>query len=344
MVIWILDFNQFELSTFSPYSLFMALNSNTYDLVIMGGGPAGVAAGIYAARKKIKTVLITDIFGGQSLVSENIGNWIGESSISGFDLGQKLEKHLKFHQDIDIIEGDLVKSVELKKSKVPVFKVETENGKSFETKTVLFTVGSRRKKLEVPGEKEFEGKGVVYCSTCDAPIFQGKEVAVVGGGNAGLEAVTDLLPYASKIYLIHRNDSLKGDAVTQEKVKADPKVSIILNAEVQKIFGDKSVSGLQYKDKVSGSLKELEVEGVFVEIGIIPNSDLVKDIVSLNFRGEIVTDPKTQATSQVGIWAAGDATDGLYRQNNISAGDAIKAVLNIYDFLKNPNLEILNPK
>jgi alkyl hydroperoxide reductase subunit F len=188
--------------------------------------------------------------------------------------------------------------------------------------------------LDVPGEKEFEGKGVVYCSTCDAPIFQGKEVAVVGGGNAGLEAVTDLLPYASKIYLIHRNDILKGDLVTQEKVKASLKVNVILNAEVQKILGDKTVTGLEYKDKNSGSLKELKVEGVFVEIGIIPNSDLVEDIVSLNFRGEIATDPKTQATSHIGIWAAGDATDGLYRQNNISAGDAVKAVLNIYDFLR----------
>ncbi len=305
-----------------------------YDLVIVGGGPAGVAAGIYAARKKIKTVLITDIFGGQSLVSESIGNWIGEPAISGFDLGQKMEKHLKLQKDIEIIEGDLVKNIELGEGKIPTFKIETEQGKSFEARAVLFTAGSRRKKLDVPGEKEFEGKGVVYCSTCDAPIFQGKTVAVVGGGNAGLEAVTDLLPYASKIYLVHHRDSLKGDAVTQEKIKNNPKVSIILNAETQKVIGEKNVTGLEYKDKISGAVKKLDVEGVFVEIGIIPNGDLLKDIVSLNFRGEVITDPKTQATSQVGIWAAGDATDGLYRQNNISAGDAVKAILNIYDYLR----------
>jgi len=188
--------------------------------------------------------------------------------------------------------------------------------------------------LEVPGEKEFEGKGVAYCSTCDAPIFAGKEVAVVGGGNAGLEAVMDLLPYASRIYLIHRNDALKGDPVTQEKIKKESKVEIILNAETQMIMGEKTVTGLKYRNKVTGEVKKLPVQGVFVEIGIIPNGDLVKDLISLNFRGEIITDPKTQATSQVGIWAAGDATDGLYRQNNISAGDAIKALLNIYDFLR----------
>ncbi len=310
----------------------MIHNSNIYDLVIVGGGPAGVAAGVYAARKKIKTVLITDIFGGQSLVSDGIGNWIGEPNISGFDLGQKMEKHLKAQEGIEIIEDDLVASIyEVEPHK---FKVGTKNGRILETKTVLWTAGSRRKRLGVPGEKEFEGKGVVYCSTCDAPIFGGKAVAVVGGGNAGLEAVVDLLPYASKIYLLHRRDALKGDPVTQEKIKSDPKVEIIYNAETKKIIGDKIVTGLKYLDRISGSIRQISVDGVFVEIGIIPNADLVKDLVSLNFRGEIVTDPKTQATSRVGIWAAGDATDGLYRQNNISAGDAVKAVLNIYEYLK----------
>jgi len=306
--------------------------------VIVGGGPAGVAAGIYAARKKIKTVLVTDTFGGQSLVSDDIGNWIGEEHISGFNLAQKMEKHLKAQGGIEIIEGDLVTKINLRESADirvnPRFSIETKNGKSFDTKTVLITAGSRRKKLEVPGEREFEGKGVAYCSICDAPIFGDKTVAVVGGGNAGLEAVIDLIPYAAKIYLLHHRDALKGDAVTQEKIKAEPKVKIILNAETRKIVGEKTVTGLEYEDKVSGSIKKISVDGVFVEIGIIPNGDLVKDLVSLNFRGEIVTDPKTQATSRVGIWAAGDATDGLYRQNNISAGDAVKALLNIYDFLR----------
>ena len=302
-----------------------------YDLVIVGGGPAGVAAGIYAARKKMKTVLITDTFGGQSLVSDDIQNWIGEPHISGFELAQKFEKHLKAQEGIEIIEDDLVSLI---KSTSPIFSVQTKNGKTFETKTVLFTAGSRRKRLEVPGEKELEGKGVFFCATCDAPLMGGKAAAVVGGGNAGLEAVIDLLPYASKIYLLHRRNELKGDIVTQEKIKTNPKVEIIYNAETQKILGDKTVAGLEYKDNVSGEIKKISADGIFVEIGIVPNTDLVKDIVSLNFRGEIITDPKSQATSCVGVWAAGDATDGLYRQNNISTGDAAKAVLNIYDYLQ----------
>ncbi|MGC9611146.1 MAG: FAD-dependent oxidoreductase [Minisyncoccia bacterium] len=302
-----------------------------YDLLIIGGGPAGTAAGVYAGRKKIKAVLITDFFGGQSVVSNDIGNWIGEEHISGLDLAGKLEKHLKAQEGVEVIESDAVKSIE---SSEKNFTVVTEKGKILETRTILIAAGSRRKKLEVPGEREFEGNGVFYCSTCDAPLFGGKTAAVVGGGNAGLEAVLDLLSYASKIYLIHHGGALKGDPLTQEKIKSNPKVEIILNAETRKILGDKTVSGLEYEDKISGGIKSLELEGVFVEIGIIPNGDLFKDLVALNFRGEVITDPKTQATSRVGVWAAGDATDGLYRQNNISAGDAVKAVLNIYDYLK----------
>lgn len=301
-----------------------------YDLVIVGGGPAGVAAGVYAARKKIKTVLVTDSFGGQSLVSADIQNWIGAKSISGFDLAKALEEHLRTQEGVEILESDLVSKIE--KTSVG-FRLTTEQGKILETKTVLLTTGSSRKKLGVPGEKEFEGRGVAYCSTCDAPIFKGMAVAVVGGGNAGLEAVNDLLPYAKKIYLLQRSDALKGDPETQDKIKANPKVEIILNADTKEIFGNENLKGLRYLDGKSGEKKELALNGVFVEIGIVPNSTVVKDLVRVNQNGEIVIDHKTQATSETGIWAAGDVTDGLYRQNNISAGDGIRAVLNIYDFL-----------
>ncbi len=338
-----------------------------YDLVIIGGGPAGVAAGIYAARKKIKTVLITDTFGGQSLVSDHIGNWIGEKEISGFDLAQKMEAHLKAQKGIEIVESEWVTSIErttmshpepsfmsrFETSSVshpesassadegpsnvsvgPCFMVKTKDGKSFATKTVLLAAGSRRKKLNVHGEKEFEGKGVVYCSTCDAPLFDGKDVAVVGGGNSGLESVVDLLPYAQTIFLLHHGSALKGDPITQEKIKADPKVHIILNAETQSITGEKGVAGLIYRDTVSGDMKTLSVQGVFVEIGIIPNGDILKDMCEINKAGEVIVNHKTQKTSCAGIWAAGDASDVLYKQNNISAGDAVKAVLNIYDYLR----------
>ena len=194
-------------------------------------------------------------------------------------------------------------------------------------------LGSRRRRLGVPGEDKFEGKGVVFCSTCDAPLFKDKVTAVVGGGNAGLEAVRDLLSYASKIYLVVRSDALKGDPITQDTVKQSPKVDIIYNAETQEILGDGFVTALRYKDKASGGVKELKLDGVFVEVGSVPNSDLVKDVVERNERGEIVVDHKTQRTSLPGIWAAGDVSDVLYKQNNVSVGDAVKAVLNIYDYL-----------
>lgn len=301
-----------------------------YDLIIVGGGPGGVAAGVYAARKKIKTLLVTDSFGGQSLVSADVQNWIGTKSVSGFELGKMLEEHLRAQEDIEVVDGDLVASVE---KTADGFLVKTQNGKSFETKYVLITSGSRHRKLNIPGEQSLDGKGVSYCSTCDAPLFKDKVVAVVGGGNAGLEAVIDLFPYASKIYLLEYSEGLKGDPITQEKVKNNPKTEIIMMAETREILGDKFVTGLTYKNRTSGEAKELALGGVFVEIGAIPNSDFVKGMVELNKYGEIVVDHKTQATSQPGIWAVGDVTDVLYKQNNISAGDAVKAVLNIYDKL-----------
>lgn len=302
-----------------------------YELVIVGGGPAGVAAGVYAARKKIKTALITDVFGGQSLVSADIRNWIGTPSISGFDLGKMLEEHLRAQEGIDILDGDLVTEV---RDEGEIFKIKTREGRELLSKYLLLASGSRRRRLGVPGEDKFEGRGVAYCSICDAPLFRGKEVAVIGGGNAGLEAVGDLLPYATHVYLLERGAELRGDAVTQEKIKADPRVRIIVNAQTLEILGENSVSGLKYKDLNTGEEKILAVGGVFVEIGSIPNSEVVKGLVELNKFGEVVVDHKTQRTSHSRIWAAGDVSDVLYKQNNISAGDAVKAVLNIYQQLR----------
>ena len=302
----------------------------SYDLIIIGGGPAGVAAGVYAARKKIKTVLVSDSFGGQSLISDNIENWIGEKVISGLDLAKKFETHLKSHEEIEIIEGDKVLKIGESNG---IFISETEAGKKLEAKTILLACGSVRRKLGVPGEKEFEGKGVFYCSICDAPIMKDKIAVVVGGGNAGLEAAVDLLPYASKIYLLHRREELKGDPVTQEMIVKNPKVEIILSAEIQEIAGSNFVEKITYKDTKTNEIKNLAVNGVFVEIGAVPNSEMVKDLVVLNEKGEVIVDHKTQGSSRLGIWAAGDVSDVLYKQNNVSAGDAIKAVLNIYDYL-----------
>jgi alkyl hydroperoxide reductase subunit AhpF len=301
-----------------------------YDLIIVGGGPAGMAAGIYAARKKINTLLLTDGFGGQSVVSDEIQNWIGIKSISGYDLAKSLEEHLRAQEgSVEIVENDLVESVEKTSGG---FKVKTKAGKNFESKYLLVASGSRRKKMGVPGEDRLNGKGVAYCSTCDAPLFKNKVVAVVGGGNAGLGAVVDLLPYASKIYLIMRSEGIKGDPVIQDKIKNSLKVEVLAPALTQEILGGEFVSGLMYKD-AGGEAKELKLDGVFVEVGTVPNSDIVQNLVKLNERREIIVDPKTEEASCPGIWAVGDASDVLYKQNNVSVGDAIKAVLNVYEHL-----------
>lgn len=301
-----------------------------YDLIIIGGGPAGTAAAVYAARKKIRTLLITESFGGQSVVSDNIENWIGEISINGLDLAKKFEAHVRAQEGIEIrmpSRGAAVREI------AGGFEVMSEKGEAHQTKTVLVVSGGRRRKLGVPGEDAFSGKGVAYCATCDAPLFRNKMVAVVGSGNSALEAVIDLLPYAAHVYLLVRGTYLKGDATTQAEVMHSPKVTVVMGAVTKEIMGDKFVKALTYIDKGTNEEKTLDVGGVFVEIGSMPNSEIVKDIVKLNDFGEIIVDPMHATTSTPGIWAAGDVTDGTYKQNNIAAGDAVKAALSIYGYL-----------
>jgi len=310
-----------------------------YDVIIIGGGPAGVAAAVYTARKRLKTLLITESFGGQSIVSDDIQNWIGEAHISGFDLAQKLEAHVCAYPDIvEVKMPERAAKVEaigcVNGTRICDFAVTTENGGNYHCKTVILTAGARRRKLGVPGEERLNGKGVAYCSTCDAPLFGGKKVLVVGGGNAGLEAVQDLFPYASEVYIMERNGGLRGDPVTQDEVKKNSKLKeIILHAETLEILGDKFVNGIKYKDLQTGEEKTLSAEGVFVEIGSVPNSEMVKGLVDLDKWGQVVIDSKHATTSQPGIFAAGDITDDPYKQNNISAGDAVKAALAAYNYL-----------
>ncbi|MEK7567248.1 MAG: FAD-dependent oxidoreductase [Patescibacteria group bacterium] len=303
-----------------------------YDVIIIGGGPAGTAAAVYAARKKLKTLLITESFGGQSIVSDDIQNWIGEPHISGFDLAKKFEAHVRAYSDeVEIKMPERVMGI---KRSGDDFEVATDKNNVYNAKTVIVVAGARRRKLGVPGEAEFEGRGVAYCSTCDAPLFSGKKVAVVGGGNAGLEAVHDLFSYADEVYLLEYGEVLKGDPSTQEEIKKNPKLkNIILNAETTEIVGDKFVTGIKYKDSKTGEEKLLAVDGVFVEIGSVPNSEMVKSLVELDKYGQIIIDSKHASTSCPGIYAAGDITDDPYKQNNISAGDAVKAVLAAYNYL-----------
>lgn len=303
-----------------------------FDLVIIGGGPAGVAAGVYAARKKLKTLFITFDFGGQSSVSAEIQNWIGTRAISGVELAEQLKSHLYAYESPEFVITTGEKVTSITKSGTN-FQIRTDSEKTFGTKTVLIATGAERRKLDVPGAKEFEQRGITYCATCDGPLFAGKDVVVIGGGNAAFETAAQLLAYCQSVTLIHRGETFRADEITVEKVKQNPKMKIITSAETLEFKGDKFVNALIYKDLKTGETKELETDGVFVEIGLVPTTWFVKELVELNDYGSIVVDPRTQAASVPGIWAAGDATDALYHQNNIAAGDAVKALEHIYAYL-----------
>lgn len=301
-----------------------------YDTIIIGGGPAAIAAGIYAGRKKIKTLLIADSFGGQSLVSDDIRNWIGTISISGPNLAKALTDHLMAQEGIEIKMPEKALST---KEIQDGFEVLTEKGDAYQTKTLIIASGGRRRRLGVPGEDKFEGKGVAYCSICDAPLFTKKTVAVVGGGNAGFEAAIDLLPYAAKIYILEFGAEPKADAITQAEVGKSPLVTVITNAQSKEILGDNFVSGLKYVDRTTNEEKLLEVGGVFVQIGSQSNSEIVKGLVDVNKYGEIIVDHKFATTSKPGIFAAGDVTDAVFKQNNVAVGDGIKAALSAHAYL-----------
>lgn len=304
-----------------------------YDVAIIGGGPAGCAAGVYAARKKLKSILITEAFGGQSVVSPSIENWIGTPAISGEDLAKSLEKHVRTYAEdiVDIVTGARVSNVE---KTGDTFTVTTQAGDSYEAKAVLVATGGDRRRLSIPGADEFEHKGLTYCASCDGPLFSGQSVAVIGGGNAGFETAAQLLAYTKSVTLLHRSPEFKADAITVEKVLAHPNMTGLANTEPIEILGDKFVTGIKYKNRETGEEKEIAVSGVFVEIGLLPSTNFVKDLVELDQVGRVVTNPRNQQTSVPGIWAAGDCTDELYHQNNIAAGDGVKALEDIYIHLK----------
>lgn len=304
-----------------------------YDLVIIGGGPAGAAAGVYASRKRLKTLLVTREWGGQSTESTDIQNWIGTPSISGPELAKALEKHVHTYAADVLTIKEKTSVTGVKKTK-DGFEVELQKGEVIDTKAVLIATGSKRRALEATGADIFENKGLTYCASCDGPMFAGADVAVIGGGNAALETAAQLLAYCNSVTIVHRSASFKAEPITIEKVTADPKLKFLLNTEVVKVEGEKFVNGLTVKDKESGEEKLIPVTGIFVEIGMIPNTDFIKDIVLLDEYGRVKIDPLTQKTQLPGIWAAGDCTNILYHQNNIAAGDAVKALEDIYVTLK----------
>ena len=301
-----------------------------YDLIIIGGAMAALSSAIYAARKKINTVILTGKIGGQSLLTDNIENYPGFKSISGEELIQKVKEQVE-NLGVEIKIDKLVQEINESGDN---FEIKTEDGESFQAKSAIIATGKNPRHLNVPGEREFIGKGVSFCSICDAPLFGGKDVVVVGGGNAGLESAMDLTKYANKIYVLEFSPKIMGDESTQEKLRQSGKMEFIVNAQVKEIKGNKFAESLIYEDRQSGEKKELKAGGVFVNIGQIPATDFVKNTVQLNERGEIIIDPKTNQTSERGIFAAGDATDIPFKQCVIAAGEGAKAALNVYNYLQ----------
>lgn len=311
-----------------------------HDLIIIGGGPAGSAAAVYAARKRLNTLFITSEFGGQSVVSEKIYNWIGTTEIAGSKLASDLKDHVLANakgaddagstiSTLEVKEGLKVISI-IKNTKGKIFQVKTEDNQEFDSKTILIATGSKRRKLEVKNADRLEHKGLTYCASCDGPMFADQDVAVIGGGNAGFETAAQLLAYCKSVTLLNRSDVFRADPITIEKLSQNPKLKIIKNIDILEIQGENFVDGILIKDKNTGIEQNLKVAGIFVEIGQIPNTDFVKNLIPLDAIGRIEIDPWTNKTKTEGIWAAGDCTNILYHQNNIAAGDAVKALEDIF--------------
>jgi len=301
-----------------------------YDLIIIGGGPAGITAGIYAARQRLKTLLITKNFGGQmSKKAVNIENYPGLEEISGLDLIQRFEKHLR---TLPIeIEQNTVKDIKKEKS---LFNIFTSDNKSFQSKAVIVASGADPRPLEVEGEKEFVGKGVSYCVSCDGPLYVGKTVAVIGGGNAGFEAALSLSNYAQKVYILESGEKPRAEASLQEKIAKIKNVEVLTQISLQKVSGKKFVEAVVYQKKDSGKTATLDLQGIFVEIGSQPATSFVKNLVDFNEKDEIIADPKTSMTKTSGLFTAGDVDDVPYKQIIIACGEGAKAAISASLYLQ----------
>ena len=305
-----------------------------HDVIIVGGGAAAMSAAIYSARKKLSTLIITDEFGGQTSLQPEICNYPGFLEKDGYVLMKNMRKQTD-DLGVEIKEtADGIQEVSFRDDHgKEIFTLKDKNGNTYEGRSVIIASGKKPRKLGVPGEDEFYNKGVTYCATCDAPLFGGKTVAVVGGGNTGLDSALLLSKYADKVYVLENSDKMKGDQVTQDKLKESGLTELLTNAEMKEIKGKKFVSAIVYKDKTSGEERELAVDGVFIAVGMIPNSDFLKGVCDLNQWGEVVISPRTNATSHVGVFAAGDITDVSEKQTVIAAGEGAKAALQCYKWL-----------
>ena len=303
-----------------------------FDVLIVGGGPAGAAAAVYAARKGIRTGVAAERFGGQVLDTLGIENFISVKETEGPKLAAALEQHVKEY-DVDIM--NLQRATALVPAAAPggLIEVKLENGASLRSKSVIISTGARWRSMNVPGEAEYRTKGVAYCPHCDGPLFKGKRVAVIGGGNSGVEAAIDLAGIVAHVTLIEFDSKLRADAVLQTKLRSLPNVTVLMSAQTTEVHGDgQKVNGLSYKDRVSGELRRVDLEGIFVQIGLLPNSDWLKGTVELSPRGEVIVDDRGQ-TSVPGVFAAGDVTTVPYKQIIIAMGEGAKASLGAFDHL-----------
>lgn len=294
-----------------------------YDCIIVGGGPAALAASIYLARQKINFAIITKDIGGQTLLSSDVENYLGYHFMKGTELVEQFRSHIADYK-IELCEGEEV--VKIAKNKNCVVQTKKKN---YSAKTVLIATGKQPKKLNVPGEKEFYGKGVTYCATCDAPLFANKEVTVVGGGNSAMDAALLLEKYCKKVHIITINPELRGDKIMMQTIQKNNKIKVITQAKTTRIIGDKFVSTIQYLQ--NGQEKLLKTQGIFVEIGLVPSAQMI-NFVKKNKWGEIIVNKKNM-TSVPGIFAAGDVTDICEKQIIVAAGEGAKAALDIIQYL-----------
>lgn len=302
-----------------------------FDVLVVGGGPAGAAAAVYAARKGIRTGVAAERFGGQVLDTMSIENLISVPETEGPKLASALEQHVLAY-DVDIM--NLLRAEQLAPAGDDgLIKIRLENGATLKSRTVVLSTGARWRQMNVPGENEYRNKGVAYCPHCDGPLFKGKRVAVVGGGNSGVEAAIDLAGIVSHVTLVEFGEQLRADAVLQRKLASLPNVKIITSAQTTEVLGDGGkVSGLAYQDRVGGGSHRIELEGVFVQIGLLPNTEWLMGTLALSPRGEIVIDERGQ-TSVPGVFAAGDATTVPYKQIVIAMGAGATAALSAFDHL-----------
>ena len=305
-----------------------------YDLLVVGGGPAGAAAAIYAARKGIRTGLVADRFGGQVMDTVAIENFISVKATEGPKLVAGLEEHVRDY-DVDLI----VSQQAAKLRRDELVEIDLASGATLKSRAVVVATGARWREMNVPGEREYRGKGVAYCPHCDGPLFKGKRVAVIGGGNSGIEAAIDLAGIVQHVTVLEFSDTLRADEVLIRKARSLPNVDIITEAATTEVVGDgQRVNGLTYTDRASGESHSLELEGIFVQIGLVPNTDWLKGDMELTRHGEIVVDAKGQ-TSVPGVFAAGDVTDTPFKQIVIAMGSGATASLGAFDYLIRTSVE-----